>query len=76
MDRYKLMQQFVPLLLLFSYCFPIPHYSSMLDVDFYKESCPNVEEFVLDAVQYASVIDPSVLAGLLRVHFHDCFIEV
>eukprot|EP00250_Pteridium_aquilinum_P022340 c25354_g1_i3 orf=372-1346(-) len=46
-----------------------------LSGDFYKETCPRVEEFVHHAVTKATMNDPKVPAGLLRMHFHDCFIQ-
>eukprot|EP00249_Psilotum_nudum_P014792 c25007_g1_i1 orf=58-1059(+) len=46
-----------------------------LSVDFYNQTCPNVESFVLAAVKKAAKRDLTVPAGLLRMHFHDCFIE-
>ena len=55
----------------FHYCFTLA-----LRADFYEKSCPNVEKLVFDVVQSAMKYDPTVPAGLLRMHFHDCFIEV
>lgn len=46
-----------------------------LSVDFYESTCPNVENLVLEAVQTATNVDNTVPAGILRMHFHDCFIE-
>ncbi|EMS56639.1 Peroxidase 12 [Triticum urartu] len=41
--------------------------------DFHNESCPNLRQMVHDAVEEAIKEDIGVVAGLLRVMFHDCF---
>ncbi|XP_020092671.1 peroxidase 57-like [Ananas comosus] len=46
-----------------------------LQVHFYSESCPRVEIIVQQVVQRHFQQDPSVPAGLLRLHFHDCFVR-
>lgn len=43
---------------------------------FYAQTCPNAESIVLSVVQDAIARDPTVAAALLRLHFHDCFVEV
>ncbi|KAK9094557.1 hypothetical protein Scep_026026 [Stephania cephalantha] len=48
--------------------------SASLFVDFYKESCPLVEEIVKHNVEVALLRDPRMAASLLRLHFHDCFV--
>uniref|UniRef100_A0ACD5Z435 Uncharacterized protein n=1 Tax=Avena sativa TaxID=4498 RepID=A0ACD5Z435_AVESA len=44
-----------------------------LSYDFHAESCPNLENMVREAVQAAIAKDVGVVAGLLRILFHDCF---
>ncbi|CAL1385512.1 unnamed protein product [Linum trigynum] len=44
-------------------------------VGFYSTTCPSVETTVRSAVQSRFGSDPTVLAGLLRMHFHDCFVQ-
>ncbi|XP_068667798.1 peroxidase 57-like [Aristolochia californica] len=46
-----------------------------LQVHFYRNSCPQVEIVVRIIVERNFRRDPSIAAGLLRLHFHDCFIR-
>lgn len=47
-----------------------------LDMNYYLMSCPFVEPVVKNVVNRALENDPTLAAGLIRMHFHDCFIEV
>ncbi|KAM3299215.1 hypothetical protein ACQJBY_040607 [Aegilops geniculata] len=44
-----------------------------LSYDFHAQSCPNLQDMVRAAVVTARNKDIGVVAGLLRVFFHDCF---
>lgn len=44
-------------------------------VGFYSRSCPRVESIVRSTVQTHFRSDPTVAPNLLRMHFHDCFVQ-
>lgn len=46
------------------------------ELEFYALSCPGVEFVVRDVVRSASSSDPSIPGKLLRLLFHDCFVDV
>ncbi|KAK6923641.1 hem peroxidase [Dillenia turbinata] len=46
-----------------------------LSMNYYLMSCPFADNIVKDTVSEALQSDPSLAAALLRMHFHDCFIE-
>ncbi|PIA35679.1 hypothetical protein AQUCO_03500197v1 [Aquilegia coerulea] len=46
-----------------------------LSMIYYGMRCPLAENIVRDTVNNALQSDPTLAAGLLRMHFHDCFIE-
>lgn len=49
---------------------------SQLTTDFYKSSCPNLSKIVRREVQNALMNEMRMGASLLRLHFHDCFVNV
>jgi peroxidase len=49
---------------------------AQLDPSFYKNTCPNVSSIVREVITNVSKTDPRMLASLIRLHFHDCFVQV
>jgi peroxidase len=43
---------------------------------YYDLTCPGVESVVASAVRFHTQSDATIPAGLLRLHFHDCFVRV
>uniref|UniRef100_A0A803N2A6 Peroxidase n=2 Tax=Chenopodium quinoa TaxID=63459 RepID=A0A803N2A6_CHEQI len=49
--------------------------SGVLRVDAYQDSCPDAESIIFSWVEKAVLNDPRMAASLLRLHFHDCFVN-
>ncbi|KAI3461053.1 hypothetical protein Pfo_017716 [Paulownia fortunei] len=49
---------------------------SQLSADFYSRSCPNLLSIVRKEVKNAIKNEMRMAASLLRLHFHDCFVNV
>ncbi|XP_019186195.1 PREDICTED: cationic peroxidase 1-like [Ipomoea nil] len=60
-------------LILFSLLFTIS--SAQLSANFYSTSCPNALSIIKSAVTSAVKSEARMGASLLRLHFHDCFVN-
>ena len=49
--------------------------ASALSSTFYDASCPRAYDIVRRVIQDARVSDPRIPASLIRLHFHDCFVQ-
>lgn len=50
--------------------------NAQLSPTFYRTTCPNLFNIVFQVIFQASTTDPRIGASLLRLHFHDCFVQV
>ncbi|CAJ1979036.1 unnamed protein product [Sphenostylis stenocarpa] len=48
---------------------------AQLQLGFYAKSCPNAEKIIFNYVADHIPNAPSLAAALLRLHFHDCFVN-
>ncbi|XP_071704141.1 peroxidase 47-like [Rutidosis leptorrhynchoides] len=46
-----------------------------LNMNYYLMSCPMAEFMIKNSVNSALRADPTLAAGLIRMHFHDCWIQ-
>ncbi|KAL3727823.1 hypothetical protein ACJRO7_032551 [Eucalyptus globulus] len=51
------------------------HNASPLSTTFYEDTCPEAEAIIFSWVDRAVSEDPRMAASLLRLHFHDCFVN-
>lgn len=61
---------------LFCLLFLSPLVSCQLNYRFYDATCPNLTRIVQSGVWSAIANDSRIAASLLRLHFHDCFVNV
>ncbi|XP_058752547.1 peroxidase A2-like [Vicia villosa] len=56
---------------------PVPSFFSepQLDPLFYSETCPQLPFIVYQILRNVSKTDPRMPASLIRLHFHDCFVQ-
>lgn len=50
-------------------------YVYSLSPGFYDLSCPQANDIVMSVLENAIAKDPRMAASLLRLHFHDCFVQ-
>ncbi|KAI3457926.1 hypothetical protein Pfo_014589 [Paulownia fortunei] len=67
----KQLKTFISVLL----CFYIVESEAQLQVGFYQSSCGLAEFIVKQEVRNGFIKDKGVAAGLVRMHFHDCFVR-
>ncbi|KAJ0027608.1 hypothetical protein Pint_36399 [Pistacia integerrima] len=48
---------------------------AQLSATFYATTCPNVSTIVSNVIQQALQSDTRIAASLIRLHFHDCFVN-
>ncbi|KAJ1414411.1 Secretory peroxidase [Sesbania bispinosa] len=49
--------------------------NAQLSPMFYSETCPSLNDIVFDNIFQTSLSDPRIGASLIRLHFHDCFVQ-
>jgi len=50
--------------------------NSLLEYDFYRNSCPHAEHIVRSTLHRLYRTNPPLVPALIRLAFHDCFIQV
>ncbi|KAF7119911.1 hypothetical protein RHSIM_Rhsim13G0062100 [Rhododendron simsii] len=56
-------------------CYPADTSGTSLTPNYYQFTCPGIFHIVRDIVQKAIDCDPRMGASLLRLHFHDCWVN-
>lgn len=70
------MKSFVRLLILVQVAAILAgHGAAELSMDYYGMSCPYAEYIVRNVVGQALMKDPTLAGSILRLHFHDCFVQ-
>jgi peroxidase len=54
----------------------LPYAYAQLTPTFYDGTCPNVSTIIRGVLAQALQTDPRIGASLIRLHFHDCFVDV
>ena len=70
------LQSLVVLFVITLASFMISASEAILTRDFYRKVCPKALPIIRSIVQRAISREPRVGASLLRLHFHDCFVNV
>ncbi|KAF3325226.1 peroxidase 5-like protein [Carex littledalei] len=61
--------------LIFAILLSFPCAYGDLKPKFYEAKCPRVEDAIANAVATAEKNNPGICAGVIRLHFHDCFVN-
>jgi peroxidase len=48
----------------------------LLTLDYYASTCPTAFEIIKKELECAVLSDPRNAALIVRLHFHDCFVQV
>jgi peroxidase len=48
---------------------------AQLSPTFYDSTCPNALSTIRSSIRQAVSLEPRMAASLLRLHFHDCFVQ-
>ncbi|KAJ0020685.1 hypothetical protein Pint_31321 [Pistacia integerrima] len=72
MHRSRNMKGLIRLMIFFMLCLAV---RPQLTTDFYSKSCPNLLQIVRKEVLKAVKAETRMAASLLRLHFHDCFVN-
>ncbi|MFS7965750.1 putative peroxidase [Helianthus anomalus] len=74
MKLIKMAMVVLAIIIIFEF-FIVANSQGQLKVGFYNQVCPNAESVVTNIVRDAAKSDHRIPPGLLRLHFHDCFVE-
>ena len=54
----------------------LPAAAAQLCEDYYDDTCPDANDIVKQVLMDAHQSDTRIFASLIRLHFHDCFVQV
>jgi peroxidase len=54
----------------------LPVSTQSLQVGFYDDKCSTAETVIREVVEAKYNADKTIVPGLLRMYFHDCFVQV
>ncbi|KAL3654349.1 Peroxidase 11 [Castilleja foliolosa] len=78
MTHFRYTKGFVLHCLVLSFCMVFSSLKASeppLILDYYEKTCPTVLEIVRKEMECAVLSDPRNAASILRLHFHDCFVQ-